>query len=97
VVIEDLALKTLKGRTGVDSELIDEKLASLLKRRQSFCLPSGAVQRKHQLSARPLTQRMIGNEALEPGKHLHMMAKLELRLDLLLDDRQTELCKACGL
>ena len=58
-MIQDLALKSLKGGAGIDPELVDEQSACLLIGPKSVCLPSRAVQREHQLSARTLAERVF--------------------------------------
>src|SRR5207244_4220665 len=91
IVIQDLSLEALKRRTGIDPELVDEECACILKGPQSVCLPSRAVQRKHQLGAQPLAERMFRDQALEPGNDLRVPTELQICLDLLFDHRQPEL------
>ena len=91
VVIQDLSLETLECGAGIDPELVDEPCAGLLEGLKRVCLPSRAVEREHQLSAQSLAERVIDDEALEPGDDLRVPAELELSLDLLLDHRESEL------
>src|SRR5581483_6086660 len=91
VVIQDLSLETLEGGAGIDPELIDEPCAGVLEGLKRVCLPSGAIQREHQLSAHSLPERVIDDEALELGDDLRVSAELELGFDLLLDHRESEL------
>ena len=97
VVVQDPALELVQRRARLDPQLVDEHRAGLLERVEGFRLPAGAVQRDHQLRAQALSQRVLGNPALEGGNDLGMPAELELRLDLLLDDCQAKLVEPCGL
>jgi hypothetical protein len=96
-VIQDLTLETLECGAGVDPKLIDETRAGLLEGLKCVCLPSGSIEREHQLSAQSLTERVISDEALELWDDLRMPAELELRLDLLLDHRESELLEPRSL
>ena len=97
VVIQDLSLETLECGTGIDPELLDEPCAGLLEGSKRVCLPSGAIEREHQLSAQSLAERVIDDEALELGDELRVPAELELSFDLLLDHRESELFEPHGL
>jgi hypothetical protein len=90
-VIQDLSLETLERGAGIDPKLVDEPCAGLLEGLKRVCLPSGALEREHQLSAHSLAERVIDDEALELGDDLRVPAEFELSFDLLLDHRESEL------
>ena len=90
-MIQDLSLETLECGARIDPELVDEPCAGLLEGLKRVGLPSGAVEREHQLSAHSLAERVIDDEALELGDDLRVPAELELSVDLLLDHRESEL------
>jgi hypothetical protein len=96
-VIQDLSLEVLQSGTGFDPELVDEERACVLEDLQSVRLPSRAVQREHELGAQPLAERMVGDQALEPGNNLRVSAELQVCLDLLFDHRQPELFESHSL
>jgi hypothetical protein len=91
VVVQDLSLETLQCGAGIDPELVDEPRAGLLEGLQRVCLPPGAIEREHELSAHTLAKRVSDDEALEHGDDLRVPAELELDIDLLLDHRESEL------
>ena len=97
VVVQDLPLETLECGAGIDAELADEPCAGLLEGLKGVCLPSGAIEREHQLSAHSLAKRVIDDEALELGDDLRVSPQLELRFDLLLHHREPELVEAQSL
>jgi hypothetical protein len=96
-VVQDLSLETLQCGAGLDPEFADEPRAGLMEGLQRICLPAGAIQREHQLSAHSLAERVIDNEALELGDDLRVPAARELGSGLLLDRRKSELFEPHGL
>ena len=60
-------------------------------------LPSSPIEREHQLTAHSLAERVIDDVALELGHDLCVPAELELSVDLLLDDRESEPFEPHGL
>jgi hypothetical protein len=58
---------------------------------KSVCLPAGAIEREHELSAQALAEWVIDDEALELGDDLCVPAELELGVDLLLDHGESKL------
>ena len=84
-------MQLLKSRRRLDPELLDERPARVLVRLERLGLPSAAVERKHQLSARPLPERVLAHDRLELADELGGTAELELGLDSLLDRSQPQL------
>jgi hypothetical protein len=91
VLVQDLLLEPLQRGAGVEPERVAEHVPRYLENLQGVRLPSRAVQREHQLCAKALAKRMFGNEPLQLDNDLLMAAELELGLNPLFDDRQTEL------
>jgi hypothetical protein len=88
LLAQDRRVQLLQGRRRLDSELLDEHLAGLLVSLERLRLASASVQREHELAARALAQRVLANDLLELPDELGRAAKLEMRLDTLLDGRQ---------
>src|SRR5205814_7747143 len=81
---------------GIDREPVDEPCAGVLEGLKRVCLPSGAMEREHELSAHSLAERVIDDEALELGDDLRVPPELELSIYLLLDHREAELLEPQG-
>ena len=62
VVPQDRALERRQRRSGVEPQLFDECLAGLLVCSERVGLPSAAIERKHQLLAQTLAQRIASDE-----------------------------------
>ena len=75
VLAEDRGLEVLELRSGFDPELFDEGRPGGPIRLQGVRLPFGAVEREHQLAARPLAERLLCNEGLELGHELVVAAE----------------------
>jgi hypothetical protein len=71
---QDVAVKPLYLGPGLDAELFDQKAAGVGEQRQSFSLPAAHVQSQHQQAAEPLAQRMIGDQRLQFGHNVAVMA-----------------------
>ena len=78
-------------RARLDPELLDQRRACRLVRRQRFRLATGAVERDDQLPAQRLTQRIPRDEVLDARHELSVPSELELRTDELLLREQPEL------
>ena len=78
---QDRGLQTLERRPGLDAELLDERLTGVLVRRERLHLTARAVEREHQLAAKPLPERMPRDERLELADDLLVAAGGEIRLD----------------
>ena len=73
---------------GVDAELVDQRPAGVVERRERVRLAAGVVEREHQLRAEPLAQRMAGDLRLELADQLGAAAQREIGLDPVLERRQ---------
>ena len=56
---------------------------------QRLGLTAGTVEREHQLSPKPLSQRMLRDERLELGSDIVVPAEREVSVDALLDRGET--------
>src|SRR5262249_42080363 len=81
-------------RAGLESELLDQNVASDLEGTQRVGLPSCAVQSDHELAAQPLPQRVGGNEGFKFDDAVVDPAEGDVEIDALLDHRQTQLHEA---
>ena len=61
-----------------------EHLAAFLVHVERLGLSPGAIERKHELRAQPLTERMLGDERAELADERRVVSQLELGLDPLL-------------
>jgi hypothetical protein len=85
VLVEDPALELTKRAAGLDAELVDEHASCVAEGRERLGLPTGPIQRNHQLPTQTLAVRMLDDQALELGKRLRVPTELEVRLDSLLE------------
>ena len=65
VLIQDRAIQLLQRGPGIDAQLLDERLSGIRVRVEGLRLPSGTVEREHQLAAQALTQRMGAGQPLD--------------------------------
>ncbi len=91
VLAEDRGLELAELRAGVDAELLDERLARAAVGGERVRLPAGAVEREHQLRARPLAQGLRRDERLELRDELRMAPEREIGVDPLLERDRAEL------
>src|SRR5262249_28789713 len=95
ILLKDRGLETAQRLARLEPELVDEERTPGAVRLERVRLPSGAVEREHELAAQPLAQRIALDQRLElrdePGVH----PERELRLDARLERRQAELCEPC--
>jgi hypothetical protein len=75
-------------RTGLDAELPDEDTAGVGERVQRLGLPSGPVERQHQLAGEPLPERMLAHQRQQLLRRIGVAAEREDHLDTLLDRGQ---------
>ena len=97
VLAENRGLELPERRPGVDAELVHERLARRPVRRQSVGLPPRAIQREHELRARPLAKRVRDDERLQLGDELRVPPECEVGLDSRLERGQAKLLEARDL
>ena len=76
------------------------RAARLPIRLESLDLPTIAVESQHQLAAYPLSQRVCGHERLELGNEFCVTPQCEIRVDPILDSKESQLpesgdCRLC--
>src|SRR5262249_17294840 len=81
VVSEDRPLQVLQLAARFEAELIDECAARVTVCVQCVGLAPTAVERDHQLPAKPLAKRVLPDERLEFGDELAVPTELELAVD----------------
>ena len=81
-------MQALEGRPRLDSELLEKRAPRFLVRVQGLRLAPRAVEREHQLSSEPLSERMVENQPFELAEELRVPTELELGVDPVLDDAQ---------
>ena len=84
-------MEALQSRSWLDPELLDERLPGMPVRRQGLDLATGAVERQHQLTSNPLTERIPHDEAFELTDERLVLAKFEVGVDPRLEQRATQL------
>ena len=77
--------------TRFEPELLAQDVTTVLEDAQRVGLPTGAVQREHQQPAKPLAQRMRGDELLESDDGTLVTTELELEVEPLLDHGEPQL------
>ena len=70
ILVEDRPFEASQRRPGLDSELLDERLPRRPIGRQRVGLPARAIEREHQLAAKSLAQRVLGDKCFELGNEL---------------------------
>ena len=65
ILVEQLFVQLPQLGPGLDPELLDQQPPCLLIERQRFGLPPAAVERKHQLRPRTLSEWLLAHDRLE--------------------------------
>src|SRR4029450_12062015 len=97
LLTQDRRVELLKRRRWLDPELLHEHPARVLVGLERLRLPPASIERKHQLAARALTQRVLANDLLEFAHERRRATALGLRLDPLLDRGQAKFLEPCRL
>src|SRR5262249_41610971 len=90
VLQQDRAFERLQGSTGIQPELAVQELSRLAVDLERVRLPACAIEGEHQLTAQPLSQGMSGDKRLELAHQLGVAAQSQVRLDSLLERRDTQ-------
>ena len=83
ILAQHAPLELLQLRRGVEAELVGEREPGGPVDLERLGLAAAAVQRKHQLAAQPLAQRMEGDELLQLADDRSVPAERELCVDPL--------------
>ena len=94
---QDRALELLQGTPRLKAEPVQQFTPSVLISLERVGLPTRAVQREHQLSAKALAQRMLADQRLELAHQPRVLARREVRVDPVLEHDQTSLLEPRGL
>ena len=94
VLLEDALVQRPQRLARLDPELVDEQPPPGGERVERLRLAARAVQREHQLAAQALAQRMLGDQRLELGDQLAVLAEREPGLDVVLDRGDPQLLEA---
>ena len=94
---EDRFRTAAVARAGIDSELVGERLAGSVIHVERLRLPAGAVEREHQLAAKPLSERKLLDERFQLGDEARALTELEICVDPLLDRVQAQLLEPADL
>src|SRR5205823_7578451 len=85
------------GRAGLEEEVLGAQAAGRAVDVEGVGLPSRAVEREHQEGSPPLPDRMFGDERLQLGDHLALVAAAEVGLETILECLEAQLVQALGL
>ena len=91
VLGEDRLFEPPKVLYGLEAELVEQESPAAPVDLERLGLPTGAVQRQHQLAAQPLTERVLLDERFELRDRLLVPAERQLRVDPLFARRQQQL------
>ena len=81
VVSQDRLLEPLQGLAGLDPELVDQVVPSLLVGVEGVRLAVGAVEGEHLLGAQAFPERVFADEHLQLAEHLLVAALGEIAID----------------
>jgi hypothetical protein len=84
-------LELPEHRAGLDPELVDERPSCLVVCGERISLPTGAVERQHQLRTQVLTERVLGDQLLELGDEIVLAPECEVSLDARLERDESQL------
>ena len=88
---QDRLLEPLQGLAGLDSQLVDQVVPSLLVGVEGVRLAVGTVEGEHLLSAEPLPERMLANEHLELAEQVLVTTLGEIAIDPVHQHGQSQL------
>ena len=91
VVGQDGPLQTLELLAGVQSELVDERVAGALVLGQRVGLPPAPIQREHELAAQPLAVGVLGDQRRQLARQIGVAAEREVGVDARLHRAQPQI------
>ena len=97
VLAQDGRLQLLELGPRVEAQLVEQRLAGGAIRGERVGLAAGSVEGEHQLSARPLAERVRLDDRLELGDELRVAAEREVGLDPLLEHDGAQLLETGDL
>ena len=90
VVFEDGSLEMLESVARLESQFVDEQPPSLPEHLEGLGLPARPVERKHQLPAEVLAQRVLANECLQFGHESGVLPQGEVGIDSGFEGTETQ-------
>ena len=93
VLLEDRLLEVAQWATRLDPELLDEQTAAIAVRGERVGLPAGAIEGQHQLTTKPLAERVLVDEPLKLGDERAMPAERELCLQTIFERPEPQLAQ----
>jgi hypothetical protein len=81
ILMQNGLVHRAKLRSGLDADLVRERLACLAVGLERLGLAPAAVERKHQLAAQPLTERVTRDECFELPDEVRVAAEREPRVE----------------
>ena len=90
---QDPLLQSLQWGARLDSQLLHEHLPCLLVRVERLRLPVGAVEGKHQLGAKTLSQRVFTDQHLQLAERVLVPPERKIAIDPIHQRRQPQLVK----
>jgi hypothetical protein len=94
ILAEDPARELTELRRRLDAELVDQQATAFVVEADGLCLPASPVERKHQLCAKLLAQRVCGDELFELADKRPVPAEPQVGVDPPLERSQPELLQA---
>ena len=94
---QDRAVERLQLGAGLDPELLDERPARVVIRRERLRLAAAPVEREHQLAPEPLAQGLGTDEHLDLRDELGVRSQLEIGRDPLLEHAQAQVLEPVDL
>ena len=96
-LVQDLMLQLLHGAGRLDGELLVECPAVAVEGGEGLRVTARAIEGEHELSVHRLAQRMPGCRRLELADHVGVTPRGEIRLDPVLDARESKLLEVRSL
>jgi hypothetical protein len=97
VLAEDPLLEAAQLRSGLDPDLLAQRLPGLAVGLEGIGLAPGTVEGEHSLGVEALVQRMLGEQDAEIADHVAMVPDSELGVDRELDRAQPKLLEPPNL
>ena len=97
LLAENRAVEGLQLRPGLDPELLDERPARVVIRRERLGLTATAVEREHQVRPQLLTQRVGTDEHFDLGDELCVRAQVQISGDPLLEHAEAQIFEPMDL
>jgi hypothetical protein len=90
-LVEDRLFELMEGGTRLDAQLLYQQVPRLSVHVERLRLSPGAIEREHQLRAKPFTEGMLADESLEFGGELDVAPECEIGVDAVLQRAEPQL------